>query len=499
MGSNRFPVFRLLIIMMSNAVFAGMSACCAQEPVEEVAVPESVLRFLDQKTQIAGWIEAAKLDLDGLSGIGIDVPGQVVQTRDALVQLGVRRVYWISDISGLTNGPQALIIPVPAGQKEVVRIVLDAFGGTLQGKAEGEITAVLADDVIVVGHPAGVRQLQEGRKGDPAPEFLDAIRRVRETHALVVATPVAAVLPMISLLPKLPGADEQRAARAAELLVNVRFVTVAGDNPSSGFSVRVTTASAETAAQLTELLNDWAADALGDRVQGRQATADGNELQVQIRITDLEPLMESGRRSVAMNSLKQLALALHNFYDVYQHFPPQSLADANGRRLLSWRVLILPYLGQQALYSEFRLNEPWDSEHNRRLISRMPDVFLSRNASGKTLEKGRTRFVTPLTASSVFGRSGPGTAFREITDGTSNTLMVVETTIDKAVVWTQPEDLLMDPDHPLSSVLDPSADGFLASLCDGSVRFFSKTLSPDLLKALLSMNGGEVIDWQKVE
>ena len=81
---------------------------------------------------------------------------------------------------------------------------------------------------------------------------------------------------------------------------------------------------------------------------------------------------EAAQRSVRLNHFKQFALAMFMYNDVKQSFPAAASYDANGKPLLSWRVLILPYIEQQELYNQFHLDEPWDSEHNRTLIAKMP-------------------------------------------------------------------------------------------------------------------------------
>src|SRR5882672_4340583 len=74
--------------------------------------------------------------------------------------------------------------------------------------------------------------------------------------------------------------------------------------------------------------------------------------------------------ATASNDLKQLALAMHNYHSAYGQLPPAAVRDKNGKLLLSWRVLILPYIEQDNLFKEFKLEEPWDSDHNKKLIAK---------------------------------------------------------------------------------------------------------------------------------
>jgi RNA polymerase sigma factor (sigma-70 family) len=79
--------------------------------------------------------------------------------------------------------------------------------------------------------------------------------------------------------------------------------------------------------------------------------------------------------AVSRLNLKKLALAMHNYSDVYGHMPPPALTDKDGKALLSWRVELLPFLDQNELYQQFHREEPWDSPHNKKLLSKMPTVF----------------------------------------------------------------------------------------------------------------------------
>ncbi len=194
----------------------------------------------------------------------------------------------------------------------------------------------------------------------------------------------------------------------------------------------------------------------------------------------------ASRMPQPVNNMKEIALAMHNFHDVYQRFPNAASVDPTGKKLLSWRVHLLPFLNHEDLYNQFQLDEPWDSPANRPLADQMPDVYRSSNAA---VPPGRTLLQVPIGPGTLF-EGGTGRGIRECTDGTSNTILYVP---DRAVYWTQPDDLAFDASNPLAGVVDSSGKNFEAVLADGSVRTISATTAADVVKALMTRSGGEAV------
>jgi hypothetical protein len=191
------------------------------------------------------------------------------------------------------------------------------------------------------------------------------------------------------------------------------------------------------------------------------------------------------------NNLKQIALAMHIYLSAHSTFPAAYSSSKDGKPLLSWRVQILPYIEQGQLYNEFRLDEPWDSEHNKALISRMPKIY--RAPGGKAAKDFKTNYLVPRGDDTMF----PGaTAIRpaQVPDGLSNTLLIVEADDSHAVTWTKPDDFEVDSSRPKAGIVGLRRGGFIAAFGDGSVRFIKDAVKPATLKALFTRAGGEVID-----
>lgn len=214
-----------------------------------------------------------------------------------------------------------------------------------------------------------------------------------------------------------------------------------------------------------------------------------NGVLVGLLLPAVQAARASARRMSSVNNMRQIGLAMHNHYDVYRTLPG-NIVDKNGKALLSWRVKILPFIEEQALYDQFHLDEPWDSEHNIKLLNLMPDIYVDPKTE---TQPGMTVYQRP-TGEKLIMNSDAGGTFREITDGTSNTILAVETLPDTATAWTKPEDVSIDIDKPKSKLFDGKRAGFNALLADGSALYLGDDIDASLLKALLTARGGEVAD-----
>lgn len=203
--------------------------------------------------------------------------------------------------------------------------------------------------------------------------------------------------------------------------------------------------------------------------------------------TLMRQLVGGPERARSSNNLKQMMLAIHNYHDVNGYLPT-NVTSKDGKLLLSWRVLLLPYLDHDDLYRKFKLDEAWDSENNKKLIPSMPKVFKSPRQDAGLTEK--TTYLAPF-GKGLMWEKGQRIQLQKIPDGTSNTIAIVEVDDDEAVTWSKPDDLGIDPENPIKGLLSHYTDGFLAALGDGSVRFFRKD-TPQLY-GWFTRSGGEVL------
>lgn len=205
---------------------------------------------------------------------------------------------------------------------------------------------------------------------------------------------------------------------------------------------------------------------------------DSDMLHQMFGISSSELEQDPFASEVMVENFKQIAIACHNYHDTFKSFPPDGPSTA-VKGELSWRVHILPFLDQQALYDQFHLEEPWDSEHNRSLIDKMPKVFKTPGMQ----QPGETtllRFTKEMSGPSGKG----GVRFRDITDGTTNTLMAVVAGADKSQPWTQPDDLQWQA-GPAANSLGKISDSFFAIFCDGSVSEILADVQPETFRRMV--------------
>jgi hypothetical protein len=191
-----------------------------------------------------------------------------------------------------------------------------------------------------------------------------------------------------------------------------------------------------------------------------------------------------------MCNLGGIVAALQNYNAEHGKLPPAVVRGAGGQALYSWRVLILPYLEEGQLYNEFRLDEPWDSEHNIRLLDRMPSSFDA---------PWTRRMKVPPYHTLCRVLVGPGSAFEgqdgvrlpdDFPDGVANTLLFVEA--GEPVPWTKPDEIAYDPARPVQ-LQGLFRDGFRACTADGHYQFVKHDLDQRTLHSLITRNGGEPV------
>jgi hypothetical protein len=406
---------------------------------------------------------------------------------------------------------RALAMLVPGGEKQII-------GGQEALVGRGTAGFVRGDRVLVVGSPAGIKAMLTSKEKRPS-GLASALKLVAGgKHTLVGWIDGR-------LIPEKAASELPAALAMLRPLLAVKEATAWADiGTTTKASARLTFATeddakkAEKTLKALKSLASATLSGLGDEVKkgpkelaalvetGEKAVddatlkLDGASLETSLNANiskaalqgPLKLLAERARRDATrkkvVNGLKQIGLGMHNYADAYGTFPPHAVYSKDGKALLSWRVLILPYVGEGDLYKKFKLDEPWDGPNNKKLIEKMPKIYVP--VRGKASEKFGTFYQAFYGKGSIF-EGKRGVKFSDIFDGTSNTFLVAEA--GKDVVWTKPEDLPFDAKKKLPKLGPTDDDGFFVVFADGSVRFIRKTVKADTLKALITRSGGEVV------
>ena len=208
---------------------------------------------------------------------------------------------------------------------------------------------------------------------------------------------------------------------------------------------------------------------------------------VGLLIPAVQSAREAARRMACSNNLRQIAIAMHNYHDQHSSFPPAYTVDASGNRLHSWRTLLLPYMEQQALYSQIDLDKPWDDPVNIKFSEVTVPTYTCMSNGGPSAE---TTYVAVVDPSAVM--SGPvGTPIAQIVDGTSNTLLVVETDPSHAVNWMSPDDIDLPTYLNSGSVRHSHTGGSNTAMADGSVTFISQNTGAEVREKMVTMSAAD--------
>ena len=447
--------------------------------------------FLDSETVLVAVFQPAKFDFAQFQKfeelMGVPSIDQDPLLAKILTELGIDRVYVIAEFPQLLEGSTTLAFPSSSSDDKLIDALKKIVPPGLVFEKESGF-------VLVSNSPTSIDCILEKQEA-PSKNLLQGLGQLKGTDGAVIAVADdQSSLKMAVDLAKTTLPDEYT-KNIVDSLKSMRYAVIDG-KITSPIAIQCTLGNSADANRLQSAIQSWLASKKASSSL-LKLTVHGESVQTEIKSPeDFVRLNEAitgtkARDMVNANNLKQIGLAFHNFYSAYNRLPPQALSNSDGKKLLSWRVMILPFIDQVELYQQFHLDEPWDSEHNIKLVDKMPAVF---GTPAKGQKPGTTRYVAPLSANSIFGKPGKANGFADITDGTSNTIFVVEALPGNAVVWTKPEDLVIDSKEPMKGIIDDTLEYSRAVFADGSVHQLKRTLKPSTLLKLIGMNDGEVID-----
>lgn len=204
---------------------------------------------------------------------------------------------------------------------------------------------------------------------------------------------------------------------------------------------------------------------------------------------------ESASYSSCGSKLRCIGQALKAYYDKHGGFPPAYIVDANGTKIHSWRVQLLPFIEELTVYRELQFDKAWNDPKNLPWTNRTIECF---QCSRYRWHRGATTSFLAVVGSNTAWPGNVGSTLEDFTDGAANTILLIEVA-DPHIPWAKPFDLdlltmFSNPGIPKPSSLHRHPEGFYALFADGSVRFLRADLDATRLRALLTINGGETVD-----
>lgn len=471
--------------------------------------PDPLPPQIDSRTHFVVWSDVNRVSFDeilqwaGQTELGpllqgVQEPEMVAPAKSLLEKLkaaGAQRVYFVGESMALLVDPSAMGLIIRCDQPE------RCAGALAANPVLPEQFLKTTEGAVLLGMSAeGLEALAEV-EGAPSANLAAALESRRDALGIAVAIPATTMDIFVRSVPD-KGDSEYAALRC---LTDLKWARASGSPPDSKLKLEALFDQTETAAEFAKQVNSMPESIFGggEKMEYLAAAQERVMLSSQSARTIAElnkAARASAQRAENLNRLRQLVLAMHVFHDATGALPPAALTDQTGKRLLSWRVLILPYLGWERLYKQFHLDEAWDSPHNLALLEQMPDFYRS---AGETRESGvrpgYTRFVAPLTAASIMGKAGRPVRLQDIPDGTSNTILLVQAAASAAVPWTKPEDLVIDLSNPSAGLVTEGQPTLLTAFADASVRAIASNVDPQTLKVYLSQADGAGEESQKSE
>jgi hypothetical protein len=527
---------RMRSVFSFIAVFALAAVAGAQEPTAEAKKQaEAFAPYFDEQTLLVAHVDVSRLPagtpithrllaiLKWDEARSKELEKNVQIWKDEFLKAGGKDVYILAKLADLRR-PVAIIIPVEDTGKD--KILAELFDKLWH---DPDVKPQRSGKQLLIGSPIMIEALKHGQPVE-RPQLAAAMSTMADAPIQVVFLPSKEQRRVIEeMIPRLP--KEMGGLPAKRITDGVQWLAASAVlEPKVNVKVVIQSSDDKSAAGVQGLIG------MGMLLLGKIPMADGKPLSEHLgadfnRIRKaLIPEMENDRlllqlndevlfdfgaklavrvqeeaeKKQHLNNLKQITLAMHNYADTHGGLLPGRAGFGTGeakpvigkKPLLSWRVYLLPFVERDNLYTQFHLDEPWDSEHNKKLIAQIPPVYQSDNA--KLTMEGKTRICGPIGKDMAFEPSGEGLKMPgDFPDGTSNTIMLVEAAEANAVIWTKPDDLEIDLKQPKKGLLDPDSASFLAGFADGSVHRIPKKIEDKMLLYMFWRSDGNVIDIPK--
>lgn len=499
-------------------------------------------RFLSDQTLMVGKIDLTRIDVNASFDLllGMKLPihdelqmgkAKVSQIKAALLQAGAERIYLNYNQVELFLWPVVYVSLKDITQAETVASLIahlqpGPFPKRPSWLAPGrEAGWKVIDNYVVVGNASAIDALAASKPAQRT-EFQAASKALKDAPIQLLMLPTADLRKVIpETMPQLP--KELGNGSTANLIKGLQWAVITAALPPQFQSQLIVQTEQPSQALVFQQVWEKMLSTLKEATETPRVSTSGKNFyqllnSINARVDQSQFILDASEeriseiikligRSLSANlsdelngsHLRNFVIAMHNFHNDYNRLPNQAICDKDGKPLLSWRVAMLPYLEQDQLYKQFKLDEPWDGEHNKKLIEKMPKTYL--HPFAKNVPANHTLYqvfyskqgAKPAAAIMETGKITLG--MLTVQDGTSNTFIVTDAAAE-AVPWTKPADLLYDGKvENLPKLASPRGDGWAhVGFGDGSVRRFKPGGSPKLLWQLIGRNDGANFDTAEI-
>lgn len=507
------PLYAVVLLTLTVASGRGQPLPVAQDPrggdlindVDQSTVAmHPATPYLESSTLLLADVDLTKINVEAtaqwlrrLTEMPPNDRSSVATVQGFLESLegaGCDHVYLTAATRSLADGGPIVI--VPAENQAVAKGLLTVL---LQQLPAQPVKSVRADGrVVIAGTESAIKRAQKSTGSTRPDLILPSKRASKLDHSVVISLPDQARADLSALWPnKMPPGSPiefspaQLVEDMSSIVVSVRLP------PDPELIVQIETPHVNAATRVHKAFESFVA--LG----GEEAKA---SIEVRMELATLtfrgtpdafvaafmaltSPARQQATHLQVMNSLKQIGLAMHNYFDENKHLPPRCFTDRKGVPLHSVRVALLPFLDQAALYNAMRLGEPWNSDHNQPFSETRILTF-----ADDPTKSAKTRIRFPIFPGSLWHGDGPPRTLRDVTDGTSNTIAAIHCPRDTAIEWSNPDPWQLSEADPVSDVFG-DRDTACALLLDGSAIVLEKAeMTREKLIAMLTISGGELVE-----
>ncbi|QDV65528.1 DUF1559 family PulG-like putative transporter [Crateriforma conspicua] len=487
----------LLVLAASLAVFDNPAPAQASGDVpwsdQIIAAARLNLQTLDAAATGRLIADAASVDVGDIAPMAKRIDEFVTELRS----LGCTDVYLAIHTSDMLRGVATVLIQTV--DPDSVRQRIEPLWKSIYGRTEFD--ANVDSGWLILGPATTVKNWTpaiDSGATDGSDRWRDLIRGDDENSQLAIALPNDMRQTLAAMWPQQPLKSLPSKLSPAQWVRVVQSARIALSLPPQGDTViEIETADADAATTLADELThlrsslDWIDDRWSVSTDGPSAIVQTSpDVLIEQLAAAVGNLNQRSMRLRTMNNLKQIGLAMHNHHAAFKAFPDAAIRADDGGELLSWRVKLLPFLEQQALYEAIQRDAAWDSEVNRKVTQTAVPNFGTPDHDGPM-----TNIRIPVIPGSMYDDPAASKSFRSITDGTSNTIALAVAPADQAVPWTRPGLWELDTERLVESFFG-DRDTVPVLMFDGAAVVLDRAkVDAETLQGMLTIAGGEVVQW----